>query len=55
MSVAELIARLQEMPQDAQVYIWGDHFPGGYEELSDHYMEYHDDSDLDYLPGVWLG
>lgn len=57
MLVAELIARLQEMPQDAQVYIFGDQFwqSGGYDDMSEAYMEYHDESDPDYLPGVWLG
>ena len=57
MTVAELITRLQEIPQDAQVYISGDQFwcSGGYEELSENYIEYHDDSDPDYLSGVWLG
>lgn len=57
MSVAELIARLQEMPQDARVYISGDLFwcSGGYEDLSENEIEYHDDSDPDYPSGVWLG
>lgn len=57
MSVAELIARLQEMPQDARVYIFGDQFwqSGGYTDMSEAYMEYHDESDPDGLPGVWLG
>lgn len=55
MSVAELIARLQEMPQDARVYIFGDQFTWGSEDMSEDYIEYHDESDRDYLPGVWLG
>lgn len=33
MTVAELIAKLQEMPQDARVVVDG--YEGGYEDLSD--------------------
>lgn len=57
MTIAELITRLQEMPQNAQVYISGDQSwcSGRYEDLSEDYIEYHDDSDPDYPSGVWLG
>lgn len=55
MTVAELIARLQEMPQDAQVFISGDQFPWGYDDMSEDYIEYRDNSDCDPEPGVWLG
>ena len=56
MTVKELITRLQEMPQDAQVFIFGDQFwqSGGYTDMSEAYIEYHDESDPDGLPGQYL-
>ena len=54
MTVAELIARLQEMPKDAPVFIFGDQLPWGYDDMSEDYIEYHDGSDR-REPGVWLG
>lgn len=54
MSVAELIVALQGMPQDAQVFIYGEQFSFGYDEMSASHIEYVE-GDEEQSQGVWLG